>query len=79
MLTRDRYEFWEHDQSGEIYAVRLNDRGDIDGFYGPLLSHQVRADRLAQFPYESDPKVVRWIENDRDDWIYPELVLPPRY
>src|SRR5688572_29589515 len=39
------YEFWEHGQSGEVFAVRLNRHRQITGCKGPLFSNQIRQEK----------------------------------
>src|SRR5438105_963697 len=41
------FEFWEHGQSGEVFAVRLGRDRRVTGCKGPLFSNQIRSDELS--------------------------------
>jgi hypothetical protein len=73
------YEFWEHGQSGEVYAIRLDPQGRITGCRGPLLSDQIHTDQLPHYPYDSDPTDLTWIDQTRENWAPLELQSPPHY
>ena len=62
------YEFWEHGQSGEVFAVRLNRQRQITGCKGPLFSNQIRQEKLYDYRYDEDPRDLSWIERHRENW-----------
>jgi len=62
------YEFWEHGQSGEVFAVRLDWQRRITGCQGPLFSNQIRNERLRAYHYDEDPADLAWIEKHRESW-----------
>jgi hypothetical protein len=63
------YRFWEHGQSGSVFAVRLNEQERLTGCHGPLLSNEIRAAQLPRYLYDEDPKQLAWIEGHRDNWV----------
>ena len=80
MESQATYEFWEHGQSGEVFAIRLNRTGRrITGMRGPLFSNQLYSARLADQPYDEDPSDLAWVEKHRDNWTLSEHQSPPRY
>ena len=62
------YQYWEHGQSGAIFAIRLNRWGQVTGCRGPLLSNEIREERLPWLPYDEDLRDLTWIERHRDNW-----------
>lgn len=68
------YEYWEHGQSGEVFAVRLNRQRQITGCKGPLFSDQIRLEKLYDYGYDEDPRDLTWIESHRENWV-PALFL----
>lgn len=74
-----RYALWEHGQSGEVFAVRMNETGRLTGCWGPLLSSQVVSLDCARVPYDEDPKDLVWIEEHRENWALSDLQSPPHY
>jgi hypothetical protein len=79
MTLDNRYELWEHGQSGEVFAVRLSGNGMITGCRGPLFSNEMRTSRLPHYRYDEDPGDLQWIEAHRENWIPSEIQSPPRY
>jgi hypothetical protein len=79
MATACTYELWEHGQSGEVFAVRLNTEGEITGCCGPLLSNQVLTYQLPAHRYDEDPEDLTWIEEHRENWLPCEFQSPPHY
>ncbi|MGV3721329.1 MAG: hypothetical protein ACO1SX_10515 [Actinomycetota bacterium] len=69
MLNRDcTYEIWEHGQSGEVFAVRLDAAGRITGCRGPLVSEQLIPVEPASYEYDEDPDSLTWLEATREHW-----------
>ena len=71
------YEFWEHGQSGAVFAIRLNRKRQVTGCLGPLFSNQIQGERLAVYGYDDNPKDLRWIEAHRENWTPSDLQSPP--
>jgi len=69
LATGCTFEFWEHGQSGEIFAVRLGQDRRITGCKGPLFSNQIRSDELSRWRFDSDPRDLAWIEAHRENWV----------
>ena len=63
------FEFWEHGQSGEVFAVRLGRDQRITGCKGPLFSNQIRSEELSGWRFDSDPRALAWIESHRENWV----------
>jgi hypothetical protein len=78
MASDTTYELWEHGQSGEVFAVRLNGQR-ITGCRGPLFSNQVHAAKLREHPYDDDPSDLAWIERHRENWVPCDFQSPPHY
>lgn len=79
MRSEATYEFWEHDQSGGVYAIRLNARGGVTGYRGPLFSQQIVGANPGALEYSSDSAGIGRIELHRSDWYPSDLTSPPRY
>lgn len=79
MESTTTYELWEHGQSGEVFAVRLDRTGHITGLRGPLLSNQLYNGALAAAEFDEDPDDVKWLESHRESWVPAEHQSPPRY
>ena len=79
MTLECKYELWEHGQSGEVFAVRLNRVGRITGCRGPLFSNEMRTSRLPEYRYDDDPGDLAWIEAHRENWARSEVQSPPCY
>lgn len=62
------YEIWEHGQSGEVFAVRLNAAGRITGCCGPMVSEQLIPVEPEGYEYDHDPKSLEWLESTRAHW-----------
>lgn len=77
--TASHYELWEHGQSGEVFAVRLDRGGHVTGLRGPLLSNQLYNGALGTLEFDEDPRDVQWVEDHRENWVPSELASPPRY
>ena len=73
-----KYELWEHGQSGEVFAVRLDRTGQITGLRGPLLSNQLYNGALTA-EFDDNPADVRWLEKHRESWVPSEHGSPPHY
>ena len=56
-----RYEYQQHDGSGDVYAVTYDDWGYMDGVYGPVEHHEQTAGNLPDFDYS--PEDVEWLLN----------------
>ena len=69
MNGKNIYRFWEHGKSGSVLAVRLNDRDQLTGVHGPLLSNQMQSDQLPRFPYDEQPRHLDWLESHRENWV----------
>lgn len=53
------YQFWQHVESGGIYAVRL-EQGALTGICGPLDRDEVRRETLSAFDYDDRRDDVAW-------------------
>jgi hypothetical protein len=67
-MTHSTYEFWEHGQSGAVFAVRLSADRRVTGCTGPLFSNQIRTVELPRYAYDDDPRELSWIERHRESW-----------
>jgi hypothetical protein len=79
MESTVQIELWEHGQSGEVFAVRLNRTGQVTGMRGPLLSNQLYNGALAGVEWDEDPRDVQWLERHRESWLPSEHQSPPHY
>lgn len=69
-MTREPiYRFWEHGQSGAVFAVRLDQDERLTGCCGPLLSNEISASELPFYFYDENPKDLAWIEGHRENWV----------
>lgn len=56
--------FWKH-TSGEVYAVRVNLRGDkCTGCVGPLHHSEIRYDLLETMAYDDNPEDAEWVNEN---------------
>ena len=62
------FEFWEHGQSGEVFAVRLDRGGAVTGLHGPLVSDQIHTAELPSYPYDAGTDDLQWVEAHRENW-----------
>lgn len=46
------YLYWLHIKTGEIFAVRVNNAGIIDGAAGPIPLEEATAENLRQWPFD---------------------------
>ena len=67
-MSPSTYQFWEHGQSGAIFAIRLNRRGQVTGCRGPLLSNEICEADLPRLSYDEDLRDLGWIERHRESW-----------
>ncbi len=44
--------YWREKKSGELYAVRIDDAGVVDGAAGPLPPDEVTAAKLHQWTFD---------------------------
>ena len=78
MESAIKYELWEHGQSGEVFAVRLDRTGHITGLRGPLLSNQLYNGALGA-EFDDNPTDLQWLERHRESWVPAEHGSPPHY
>ena len=69
MTSAATYQFWEHGQSGEVFAIRLDGSGRITGLRGPLFSNQMLSNQLPVYRYDDDPEDLAWLEARRENWV----------
>lgn len=55
------YQFWQHVESSEIYAVRL-ERGEPTGICGPLHRDEARLENLPAFDYDDQRDDLAWVQ-----------------
>lgn len=46
------YLYWRHTQTQEIFAVRVNNAGVLDGAVGPIPPNQATAVKLGQWAFD---------------------------
>lgn len=62
------YQFWQHVESGEFYAVR-REHGALTGICGPLHRGELRRENLPAFDYDDQRDDVAWAqEYEPDGW-----------
>lgn len=57
-----RNTIWRHRHSGERYAVRLNEEGNLIAAAGPL--HYLEIDHALAGDYDDDPPLREWITDE---------------
>jgi hypothetical protein len=60
-----RYEFWKHNKSGDIYAVRILE-GKITGAVGPLHWKEQEDKNLPNFHYDDYLEGVEWFNDHQE-------------
>jgi hypothetical protein len=59
------YVYWQHKKSGDIYAVRVNEEGVVDGAYGPIRDSEATRTNLPTWRFqEGTGEQVRWRINE---------------
>lgn len=53
------YTYWQHEKSGDIYAVRTNIAGEAEGVAGPLRADEATFENYGMFDYDTED--VAWI------------------
>jgi len=66
------YQFWDAPNSGEVFAIRIED-GIVTGCDGPLDHSQVIEADLPLMHYDDCPEDAAWAESTRDDWRLHEI------
>ena len=46
------YEYWQHEKSGEVYAVELNEEGLAERAYGPIHYTEITKQNLPHFDFD---------------------------
>lgn len=47
-----KQEYWQHDVSGDIYAVQMDDAGTVTGVHGPVYYGDALAEHLDILDYD---------------------------
>ena len=68
-----RYEFWQHKRSGEVWAMMLDDDGEIIGSCGPLHYSEIGAAKHGDYDYTDENN--EWFAEYDDDFM---LATPSR-
>lgn len=69
MTQPDRYEYWRHERSGEVYATRLTPLGLVTGSCGPLdYTEHLQPEPLPNYHYDDDPDCTDWIAQHEDQF-----------
>ncbi len=61
------FEYWRHNRSGEIYAVRL-DAGELTGIVGPVHWREVKDHALGDFEFDRQAEDIPWAIEHLDDF-----------
>ncbi len=56
------YQFWVHNPSGEVFAIRFDNDGNIDGVYGPVYYEEIKEGLLPDFDYTNED--IEWIKEN---------------
>jgi hypothetical protein len=61
-----KYHFWQHKETEEVFAVRMDEQGKITGGSGPLQTSSIQNTFLAQFVYFKC--IGEFIANNSDEY-----------
>ena len=48
------YTYWQHEKSGDIYAVRTNLAGEAEGVTGPIRQDEATVENYGNFDYDAE-------------------------
>ena len=61
-------QYWQHNNSGERYAVRLNENNEVVEATNALYYQDITETNLQEWNFDGEPEMVDWLNQTRDEY-----------